>query len=181
MVFFVALLLCTETLPVFSGVRVAQSLVFSVLLCKSMFCDFSFDQCIICPSSVYGFTDYPFGIFTYSMCFALRITPLASLLMLCVLLYGLPIWYLYLCYVFCFTDYPFGIFTYAMCFALPITPLASLLMLCVFARMHQSTFVNGDLLLRRVILERVCIPIIIPMATNWKCGTCSQWLTSPCF
>ena len=131
MVFFVALLLCTETLPVFSGVRVAQSLVFSVLLCKSMFCDFSFDQCIICPSSVYGFTDYPFGIFTYSMCFALRITPLASLLMLCVLLYGLPIWYLYLCYVFCFTDYPFGIFTYAMCFALRITPLASLLILCV--------------------------------------------------
>ena len=38
--------------PVFSGVRVARSLVFSVLFCRS-FCPFSFDHFSVCPS-IYG-------------------------------------------------------------------------------------------------------------------------------
>ena len=42
--------------PVFSGVRVTQSLVLCVCfvdLCLS-FCSFSFDHCVVCSSSIYG-------------------------------------------------------------------------------------------------------------------------------
>ena len=83
---------------VFSGVRVARSLVFCVV-----FCHFSFGYCIVCPSSMYSFwlpfwhlvdialsvllrctaSDYPFGILwpLYSLAFfdvQLLITPLIS-------------------------------------------------------------------------------------------------------
>ena len=45
--------------PVFSGVRVTRSLVLCVCFvdhCLS-FCPFTFDHCVVCPST------YPFGIF----------------------------------------------------------------------------------------------------------------------
>jgi len=45
------------SLPVFSVVRVAQSLVVCVVFYVSyvcLFCSFSFDQCVLCPS-IYGF------------------------------------------------------------------------------------------------------------------------------
>jgi hypothetical protein len=50
--------------PVFSGVRVTRSLVLYVCFlvrCLS-FCTFSFDHCVFCSSSIYGFW-LPFGIF----------------------------------------------------------------------------------------------------------------------
>ena len=50
--------------PVFSGVHVTRSLVLCVCFvdrCLS-FCSFSFDHCVVCASSIYGFL-YPFGIF----------------------------------------------------------------------------------------------------------------------
>jgi hypothetical protein len=82
---------------VFSGVRVARSLVFCVV-----FCHFSFGYCIVCPSSMYSFwlpfwhlvdivlsvlrctaSDYPFGILWTLYCLfffdvQLLITPLVS-------------------------------------------------------------------------------------------------------
>ena len=90
---------------VFSGVRVARSLVFCVV-----FCHFSFGYCIVCPSSMYSFwlpfwhlvdialsvllrctaSDYPFGILL-PLCFLsffdvqLLITPLGILWPLCCL------------------------------------------------------------------------------------------------
>ena len=51
--------------PVFSGVRVSQSLVLCVFFvdrCLS-FCTFSFGHCVVCSSSIYGFWLPPFGIF----------------------------------------------------------------------------------------------------------------------
>ena len=42
--------------PVFSGVHVAQSLVFYVMLSRSLFVLVSFYHCIIYPSSIYGFS-----------------------------------------------------------------------------------------------------------------------------
>jgi len=39
----------------FSGVRVALSLVFCVMFCRSLFVLFSCGHCIVCPSSIYGF------------------------------------------------------------------------------------------------------------------------------
>ena len=43
------------SLPVFSGVCVARSLVFCVVFCRSLsFCPFSFGYCMVCPS-IYGF------------------------------------------------------------------------------------------------------------------------------
>jgi hypothetical protein len=41
--------------PVFIGVRVDWSLVFYVLFCRSLFVLLSFDHCIVCTSSIYGF------------------------------------------------------------------------------------------------------------------------------
>ena len=44
--------------PIFSGVRVTRSLVLCVCFvdrCLS-FCTFSFDYCVVCPSSIYGFS-----------------------------------------------------------------------------------------------------------------------------
>ena len=39
----------------YRGVRVTQSLVFFVIFCRSLsFCNFSFGNCIVCPS-MYGF------------------------------------------------------------------------------------------------------------------------------
>jgi hypothetical protein len=46
-----------EFIPVFSGVRVTRSLVLCVGFvdrCLS-FCPFSFDHCVVCSSSIYGF------------------------------------------------------------------------------------------------------------------------------
>ena len=40
--------------PVFSGVRVARSLVFCVVFCRSLFVFFSFVHYVVCPSSIYG-------------------------------------------------------------------------------------------------------------------------------
>jgi hypothetical protein len=43
--------------PVFSGVRVTRSLVLCIYFvdrCLSL-CTFSFGQCVVCSSSVYGF------------------------------------------------------------------------------------------------------------------------------
>jgi len=41
--------------PVFSGVRVARSLCFCAMFCRSLsICPFSFGHCIVCPS-IYGF------------------------------------------------------------------------------------------------------------------------------
>jgi len=43
--------------PVFSGGRITRSLVLCVCFvdrCLS-FCPFSFDHCLVCPSSIYGF------------------------------------------------------------------------------------------------------------------------------
>jgi hypothetical protein len=47
------------------GVRVTRSLVLCVCFvdrCLS-FCTFSFGDCVVCPSSIYGFWLPPFGIF----------------------------------------------------------------------------------------------------------------------
>jgi hypothetical protein len=91
--------------PVFSGVRVTRSLVLCIYFvdrCLSL-CTFSFGQCVVCSSSVYGFwwllwyllasvlsvllrytdSDYSFGIFWPVCClffFDIRIliTPLVS-------------------------------------------------------------------------------------------------------
>ena len=49
---------------VFSGVRVTRSLVLCVCFadrCLS-FCSFSFDHCVVCSSSIYTDSDFPFGI-----------------------------------------------------------------------------------------------------------------------
>ena len=46
----------------FSGVRVAQSLVFCLVFCISTFCPFSFGQCVVCSSSICE-SDYLFDIF----------------------------------------------------------------------------------------------------------------------
>jgi cadmium resistance protein CadD (predicted permease) len=43
-----------EFVPVFRGVRVARSFVFCVVFCRSLFVLFSFDQCIVCASSING-------------------------------------------------------------------------------------------------------------------------------
>jgi len=42
---------------VFSGVRVARSLVFYVVFCRSLFvfCSFPFGYCIVRPRQIYGF------------------------------------------------------------------------------------------------------------------------------
>ena len=47
--------------PVFSGVRVTRSLVLCVCFvdrCLS-FCPFSFERCVVCPSSIYLFMITP--------------------------------------------------------------------------------------------------------------------------
>ena len=46
-----------EFTPVFSGVRVALSLVFCVMFCGCCLSlrSFSFGHCVVCPSSIYGF------------------------------------------------------------------------------------------------------------------------------
>jgi hypothetical protein len=46
-----------EFTPFFNGVDVAQSVVFCVLFCISLFvfCLLSFGHGIVCPSSIYGF------------------------------------------------------------------------------------------------------------------------------
>jgi hypothetical protein len=44
-----------SSLHVFSEVRVARSLVFCVVFCKSLFVLFSFDHCIVFRSSIYSF------------------------------------------------------------------------------------------------------------------------------
>ena len=41
--------------PVFSVVCVAQSLIFCVVFCRSLFVCFTLDHCIVCPSSHYDF------------------------------------------------------------------------------------------------------------------------------
>ena len=46
-----------EFIPVFSGIRVTRSLVLYVCFvdrCLSL-CIFSFDHCVVCSSSIYGF------------------------------------------------------------------------------------------------------------------------------
>jgi hypothetical protein len=47
----------SEFTPVFSGVRVTQSLVLSVCFVDRClyFCPFSFGHCVVCPFSIYGF------------------------------------------------------------------------------------------------------------------------------
>ena len=53
-----------EFTPIFSWIRVARSLVFCVVICRSLFVLFSFFyHCVVCPSSIYGFWLYPLGIF----------------------------------------------------------------------------------------------------------------------
>jgi len=45
-----------DFIPVFSGVRVTQSLVLWGVFCTSLFCcPFCFGHLIVCPSSIYGF------------------------------------------------------------------------------------------------------------------------------
>jgi hypothetical protein len=46
-----------EVNPDFSGVRIARSLVFSVMFCTSLIAllFFFFGHCIVCPSYIYGF------------------------------------------------------------------------------------------------------------------------------
>jgi hypothetical protein len=46
--------------PVLKGGRVAQSLVFCMVFCPLL--PFSFDHCIVCPSSEYAST-WPFCVF----------------------------------------------------------------------------------------------------------------------
>ena len=51
------------TPPVISGVRVARSLVFCIIInCGLSFCPFSVGHCVVC-SATDLLTDYPFGIF----------------------------------------------------------------------------------------------------------------------
>ena len=53
-----ALLEHHNSLPVFSVFRVAQSLVFCVVFCRSLLVLFSFDYRIVSPSSNYGFSNF---------------------------------------------------------------------------------------------------------------------------
>ena len=50
--------------PVFSGIRITQSLLFCVCFvdCCLSFCLFSFGHCVVCSSSNMN-SDYPFGMF----------------------------------------------------------------------------------------------------------------------
>ena len=48
--------------PVFSGVRVIQSLVFFVVFCRSIVCPFSLDHCIVCPFSLGHCIVCPFSL-----------------------------------------------------------------------------------------------------------------------
>ena len=54
-----------SSLPVFSGVRVARSLVLCIVCCITFVVLFllSVGHCTVCPSSVYDFWLPPFGIF----------------------------------------------------------------------------------------------------------------------
>ena len=124
----------SEFTSCFRGVRVAQSLVFFEVFCRSLFVLLSFGHCIVC--SPYGFWlplcyllaivlsvllttyDYPFVIFWPLYCLSslqLMITPLLSLvIVLSVLLTTY--------------DYPFVIFWSLYCLSslrLMITPLLS--------------------------------------------------------
>ena len=55
-----------SSLPVLNGVRVAQSLVFYVVFCKSFFVLlFLFGHCIFCLSATYGVLLPPFRIFKH--------------------------------------------------------------------------------------------------------------------
>ena len=49
----------------FSGIRVTRSLVLDICFvdCCLSFCTFSFDHCVVCSSSIYGFWLPLFGIF----------------------------------------------------------------------------------------------------------------------
>ena len=42
-------------IPCFSGVRVALSLAFCAMFCRSLFVFFSFGYCMVCLSLIYGF------------------------------------------------------------------------------------------------------------------------------
>ena len=68
---------------VFSGVYVAQSLVFCVVFCRSLFDILSFSHLVIVLSVLLRFmdSDYPFGIFKlfpslYVLCKTLKLTSL---------------------------------------------------------------------------------------------------------
>ena len=52
-----------SSLPIFSGVPVARSLVFCVVFCRSLFvsCSFSFGHGIVCPSFGHGIVCPSFG------------------------------------------------------------------------------------------------------------------------
>jgi energy-converting hydrogenase Eha subunit A len=110
-----------EFFPFFSEVRVARSLVFCVVFCRSFVCIFFFGYPLVS-------SDYPFGIFWLPSCIFwlplwyllitllyLLITPLVSsdypigIFWLPSCIFWLPLWY-FLITSFVSSDYPFGIF-----------------------------------------------------------------------
>ena len=143
----------SEFTSCFRGVRVAQSLVFFEVFCRSLFVLLSFGHCIVC--SPYGFwlplcyllvivlsvlltaSDYPFVIFWPLYCLSslrLMITPLLSFGH-CIVYPPYNLW-LPLCYLLAIAlsillttyDYPFVIFWSLYCLSslrLLITPLLS--------------------------------------------------------
>ena len=55
--------------PVFSGVTRSLVLYLCFVDRCLFFCTFSFDHCVVCSSSIYGFWLPPFGIFKLFLCF----------------------------------------------------------------------------------------------------------------
>ena len=90
--------------PVFSGVRIARSLVLCVCVvdgCLS-FCTFSFGHCVVCSSSIYGFwlPLYSGDLLCYVYVLYIAVCPFV-LFLLAIVLSVLR---------FLDSDYPFGIF-----------------------------------------------------------------------
>ena len=66
--YLITLLEHLSSSPVFSGVRIARSIVFCAMFCKSLFVLLSFGHCVVCVLRVMA-SDYPFGIFKLSLFF----------------------------------------------------------------------------------------------------------------
>ena len=63
--YLITLLEHLSSSPVFSGVRIARSIVLCIMLCRSLFVFLSFGHCVLRIMA----SDYPFGIFKLSLFF----------------------------------------------------------------------------------------------------------------
>jgi hypothetical protein len=63
--YLITLLEHLSSSPVFSRVRIARSIVFCIMFCRSLFVLLSFGHCVVCVLRIMA-SDYPFGIFKLS-------------------------------------------------------------------------------------------------------------------